>query len=117
MCKIKYSIISAVTKPQISERISVGIILIDDKSIDIRYSDKKLKALEYLYSKAEYNFVSDVVRSMYDKGSIKSIRDIEYLSRYSNNLINFSNVETIDLESTDKNKDWLFSNYVSVKGS
>lgn len=112
MCKIKYSIIYAVIRPQIAERISVGIVLIDDENIDIRYSDKKLKALEFLYTKPELDFVTKVVKSMTKDGSVKSLGDVEYLSRYSNNLINFSSVETIDLEATLENKDWLFKSYV-----
>ncbi|MDE6682915.1 MAG: hypothetical protein K2J87_05765 [Muribaculaceae bacterium] len=112
MYKIKYSIIYAVIRPQIKERISVGLIIIDDSSIDIRYSDKKLAALKYLYTESELNFVTEVVRSIDKDGTIKNISDIEYLSRYSNNLISFSSIETIDLEATKENKEWLFHSYV-----
>lgn len=112
MCKIKYSIIYAVTRPQISEKISVGIVMMDDYKLDIRYSQRKLKALEFLYTRSEYKFVTNVVRSIKKDGTIKSMQDINYLSRYSNNYINFSSVETIDLESTDENREWLFNSYV-----
>lgn len=37
---------------------------------------------------------------------------INYLSRYSNNLIQFSPLTTIDLEPTPKNYKWLFETYV-----
>ncbi|MDE5790502.1 MAG: hypothetical protein K2H96_04665 [Muribaculaceae bacterium] len=112
MCKIKYSIIYAVIRPQIKERISVGLIIIDGSHIDIRYSNRKLAALKYLYTESELNFVTDVVRSINKDGTIKTISDIEYLSRYSNNLISFSSVETMDLDATKENKDWLFNSYV-----
>lgn len=114
MCKIKYSIIYAMIRPQIGQRISIGIIMFDNDGVDIRYSDRKLEALKILYSESEYNFISEVVKSMHKDSKIKSIGEVEYLSRYSNNLINFSNVATIDLESTTKNKEWLYSSYVSA---
>lgn len=36
----------------------------------------------------------------------------EPVSRYSNNLLTVSPLETIDLEPTESNKKWLFDNYV-----
>lgn len=102
MCKLKYSIIYAVVRPEISERISVGIIMVDGKTIDVRYSDAKLKALELLYPKAEYEFVSKAVRSMNRRNVLKNEQDIEYLSRYSNNLLSISHLQTIDIEACEK---------------
>lgn len=112
MCKLKYSIIYAVIRPEIAERISVGIIMLDGQTIDIRYSDNKLKALSLLYPKAEYEFVSRTVRSMNRRNVVKSEHDIEYLSRYSNNLLSISQLQTIDIEASKKNKDWLYRSYV-----
>lgn len=112
MNKLRYSIIYAVIRPEISERISVGLITVSDESIDIRYSEKKLRALENLYPKAEYEFVSKVVRSMPKRKSINTIRDIEYLTRYSNNLINISKLQTIDMEPDARTVKWLYRSYV-----
>ena len=112
MCKLKYSIIYAVIRPEISERISVGIIMVDGKNIDVRYSDAKLKALELLYPKAEYEFVSKAVRSMNRRNVLKNEQDIEYLSRYSNNLLSISHLQTIDIEACEKSKNWLYKSYV-----
>lgn len=39
MNKLKYSIIYAVIRPEISERISVGLIFVDGDKVDIRYSN------------------------------------------------------------------------------
>lgn len=38
--------------------------------------------------------------------------DIDYMSRYSNNLLSLSAIQRIELPPTKKNKDWLFRNYV-----
>ena len=35
--------------------------------------------------------------------------------RYSNNLIGFSEQKDIKLDATEKNKGWLFNNYIAPK--
>ena len=36
---MRYSIIYAVIRPEISERISVGLIIVDGDKVDVRYSN------------------------------------------------------------------------------
>ena len=45
-------------------------------------------------------------------GSVNSVEAINYLSRYSNNLIAFSPLQSIDIEATEQSKARLFSNYI-----
>lgn len=115
MNNLRYSIVYAVIRPEIIERISVGLITIDNNNIHYRYSDAKLKALEHLYSNEEYKFVSKVIRSMNKNQKLQTIDTINYLTRYSNNFISISEIKSIDLEANDKNKEWLFQNYVYSK--
>ena len=61
---LKYSIIYAVIRPEISERVSVGLIIVDGDSIDIRYSRQKLNAIQPFFSEKEYKLLSRVVVSM-----------------------------------------------------
>lgn len=112
MKKIRYSIIYAVIRQEISEQISVGLIIIDGDKVDIRYSEDKLKALKHLYPQVKYNFISETMRSLPSLNNIKGEKEIDYLSRYCNNLIAVSPLQTIDLEPNEKNKEWLFGNYV-----
>ena len=112
MDKLQYSIIYAVIRQDISERISIGMIIIDGSDISVRYSDNKLKALKYLFPKSKYDFINKAVRGLPLNHTITSKNDIDYLSRYSNNLITFSPLQTIKLEPTEANKKWLFDNYV-----
>lgn len=105
---MKYSIIYGVINPETSEQISLGIVIIDDKGIAVRYSAKKMSALKLLCGEAEYEFASRVVRSL----SFSSIANVEYMTRYSNNLIALSPIQTVDLEANEKNKKWLYRNYV-----
>ena len=110
---MRYSIIYAVIRPEISERISVGLIIVDGDKVDVRYSQQKLDALRGLISQKEYEFVSQVVTSMPTDGSVNSVAAIDYLTRYSNNLIAVSPLQTIDIEPTEQSIKSFFFYFVS----
>ncbi len=112
MKQMQFSIIYAVIHQETAEKISVGIIIVEENGIDIRYSERKLKATQYLFSQNDSEFITRAVRRLPYNNSIKSKKDIDYLSRYSNNLLSVSSLETIDLEPTEAHKQWLFENYV-----
>lgn len=88
------------------------MVILDGNKVDVRYSEDKMKALKYLYPQYKYEFILDTMRRLPDSKAIKGKEDVDYLSRYSNNLISLSPLEKIDLEPTDKNKDWLFKHFV-----
>ncbi len=46
MEELQYSIIYALIRPEIDERISVGIIFCQDEKIDVRYSNNLLSVSE-----------------------------------------------------------------------
>jgi hypothetical protein len=108
----KYSIIYAVIRPEISERLSVGLIIVDGDNVDVLYSREKLKALKLLFSEKECKFISRVVSSMKKDQTVNSTEAINYLTRYSNNLIAVSPLQQIDVAPTKLNKDRLYKNYV-----
>ncbi|MBP3518612.1 MAG: hypothetical protein J6K31_09525 [Parabacteroides sp.] len=112
MNNLKYSIIYGTIRPEISERLSLGLIFVEGDKISIRYSEKKLSALQPLLTQSEYEFVGKVIRSLSRNNCINSAETINYLTRYSNNLITVSQLHTIDLEPTKGSQDWLFRNYV-----
>ena len=112
MNNMRYSIIYAVIRPEISEQVSVGLIIVDGNKVDVRYSRQKLNALQGLFPEKEYKFVSRVVRQMKRNGKVNTVEDVNYLTRYSNNLIAFSPLQNIDVAPTEQSKDWLFRNYV-----
>ena len=112
MNNLKYSIIYAVIRSEISEQLSVGLIIVDGDTLEVRYSQKKLNALKTLFSDKEYRFVSRVITSLKKNQSINSVDAVNYLTRYSNNLIAVSPLQSIDVNSTEQNKEWLFRNYV-----
>lgn len=47
--------------------------------------------------------------------NLKSEKGIDYMSRYSNNLITVSQLRNTDLEQTPQNEEWLYGNYVYKK--
>lgn len=108
----KYSIIYAVLRPEISERVSVGMIIVDGDKIVVRYSRQKLNAIKTLFPEKEHRFISRVVTSMQRNQTVNSTDAINYLTRYSNNLIAISPLKSIDIEATETCKDKLFRNYV-----
>ena len=42
MSDLKYSIIYAEIRPEISEQVSVGLIIVDDEQIDMHYSNNMI---------------------------------------------------------------------------
>lgn len=112
MSKLKYSIIYGVIRPEISEQLSLGLIIVDGDKVNVRYSNEKLQTLQNLYSKSEYEFVDKVMKSLSSNNIIKSTDTINYLTRYSNNLIAISSLQEIDLDSSQESQDWLYRNYV-----
>ena len=112
MERLRYSIIFAVIRPEISEQLSIGLIIVDGKKVEVRYSQDKLNAIQDLFSDKEYQFISGAVSSMTSGKKVETVDDVNYLIRYSNNLIALSPLQSIDISPTDQNKDWLFANYV-----
>lgn len=112
MSKLRYSVIFGEIRPEISERISLGIIIYDGRQFKVRYSEKKLKLLKSLFTEKEYAFVSKMIRTLSKNELISSESVINYLSRYSNNLVSVSKLQSIDVEASEKNIDWLYNNYV-----
>ena len=115
MTQFQYSIVYGLLNIETTERLSLGIIYLDDAKISVKYSQKKLGVLKSLLNSSSYRALSEIITSMGKNNSIKSPDRINYLSRYSNNLIQFSPLTTIDLEPTPKNYKWLFETYVYKK--
>ena len=109
---MEYSIIYAVLRPEISEKISVGLIIVEGDKVDIKYSRSKLSGLKGYLSANQQKFVSRVVSSLKKKKAVNNVRDIKYLERYANNLISVSPLQKVDIAATEKNKQMLFKNYV-----
>jgi len=127
--KSHYTILSAVIRPEIQEKISVGLLLVSTNGLFFMCSKNKLSVVRSLIDNSLYKFLNETIRQIdtaianekADKGSIfidtpHSIQFsegyISYMNRYSNNLINFSAPIQIDLPSDNSLFQFLFNKYV-----
>ena len=128
--KSQYSIISAAIRPEIGERITIGLLLVGDERVYYRFSKDKLNVMKELLHTNTYKYLKESLKQFdlavteenakpaslftYKKiqNPIFSEGYIEYLNRYSNNLLNFSTMKTIDLPADDELFITLFRKYV-----
>ena len=107
---LQYSIIYADIRPEITERLSLGVLTIEQNKVKVYYSQKKLGIVKLLYTLKEYKAISSIVRK--ELRELASVETLKYLTRYSNNLISFSPIQSIDKSQANINGEWLYRNYV-----
>ncbi|HRH02715.1 MAG TPA: hypothetical protein PLN13_06865 [Bacteroidia bacterium] len=131
-----YSIIYALIRPDISEKISVGMIFSFDNKVSIKISHNKINVLKQLVPHAPFLALKQSVRNIEKKLSYYEtanniIEDgvfatlklnvepqefsfgyIDYLSNYNNNIITFSKPTIIDIEFSESNTEMLYLKYV-----
>lgn len=113
MNQIYYSIIFAVTRPEITERLSIGLLFVDKNNhINVRYSKNKLNVLKLLFTEKELEFIRRTITNLRNNRYVNSIETIDYLTRYSNNLITFSPLQCLDLEPTQRNIERIYKNFI-----
>lgn len=108
---MKFSIIYAMLRPEIQEKISVGLVAFSDNgNFFYRYSERKMSAVKLLMSSNSFVKFSDMI-SNFDKKGV-TLENISYMSRYSNNLLSVSAPTSILTEYNDSNLKSLYSLYV-----
>ena len=107
---LQYSIIYADIRPEINERLSLGVLIIENNTVKVYYSQKKLEIVKLLYTPKEYKAISSIVRK--ELRELASVETLKYLTRYSNNLISFSPIQSIDKSQANISGEWLYRNYV-----
>lgn len=112
MSKLQFSKIYGVIRPEINERLSLGVIIVANDKIKIRYSRKKISVLKGLFSPKTYEQLNKVIHNISRNNTIDSVSAINYMSRYSNNLLSVSQLLTVDVAPDKKSEDWLYRTYV-----
>ncbi len=112
MDTLEYSIVYAVIRPEIRERISVGIIFCQEGDIEVRYSNVKLDAVKNLLPESDYKYVRRTLWSMSTKGRLESVANIDYLNRYSNNILTVSEIKKVRMDSSKLTRNKLYKMYV-----
>lgn len=116
MNTLEYSIVYAMIRPEISERVSVGIIFCQGGQMEMKYSTAKLGAVKNLLPESEYNYLRRALATLSTKKALESVPSIDYLSRYSNNILTVSSLRKVKVDSPHITKDRLYKMYV-YKGS
>lgn len=112
MDKLQFSIIYGVIRPEINERLSVGLITVTNDGIKVKYSRRKINALKHLLPADVYNQFNKIVFNIIKNNTIDSVSTIDYLTRYSNNLLSVSQLQTVDIAPNKKSVDWLYRTYI-----
>ena len=130
-----YSIISALIRPEIQEKISVGLLMFDSEGVFFDYSKAKIKVFKGLMSANSVRILKDVLKSIEDRinkdsfsfapqgslsisTSISCSREVfskeyfDYLNRYSNNTLSFSQPKEIGLPFTNEAFELLFNKFI-----
>ena len=117
MSTLEYSIVYATIRPEIRERVSVGIIFCQDGKIEVKDSLAKLKAVRQLVSEAEYYYLRRTLVAMSTRNLISSVASIDYLNRYSNNVLTVSDIRKVKMDSPRLSKNKLYEMYVYKRAS
>jgi hypothetical protein len=118
-----YSILSALIRPEIQEKITIGLLLMGDNNVFFEYSKNKLNSAKSLLSESAFVSFKDALKNIetvvnvqqndnkhnqlgFKKRSPLSGSYIEYVSRYNNNILGFTSPKEIEVEANS----FVFSN-------
>lgn len=127
--KTIYSILYVTLNTALNEKVSIGLLMSDGKYDRFRFSTDKLLALKGIIEPERYNLVKGYLKSLESDINVagdekvvfenKALKNnwvnegyISYLSRYSNNLIQFSEPKTIDILFSPENYKRIYEKYI-----
>ncbi len=133
--KTFYTILSVVIRPEIDEKLSIGLIMINDSQVSFLVSENKLQIVKKLVSTNFFNGVKTSLKliensiannkrkrnniqrvlelDIDDKSDVFNISYFNYLSNYNNNVISFSKPTFISLDYSKKLFLKLFEKLIS----
>lgn len=127
-----FTIISASIRPEIDEKISIGLLLVCGEKVLFNYSKDKLNVTKELLNPAAHKYVKDVIKqisievieqnqkdvTLFENSEAASLNPafnfsyISYLTKYSNAVLNFSEPKRIDRQLDASLMQLLFKKYV-----
>ncbi len=128
--KTIYSILYVNLNTALSERVSIGVLMSNGIEHLFKYSPEKLSAIKNILDSERHNIVKNYLKSfkkelgidvnnsneLFQKGELKSdwINEgyMTYLSKYSNNIIQFSAPRFIDIALNIENFKRIFEKYI-----
>lgn len=125
--KTIYSILYVTLNTTLNERVSVGMLMSNGFEHYFKFSSEKLTAFKGILSNERFNIVKNYLKSvekeicfkphqLFTEKELKKdwINEgyISYLSKYSNNIIQFSSPKTIDVDLNTDNFKRVFEKYI-----
>lgn len=128
--KTFYSIIYVTLNATLNERVSIGLLMSNSYEHYFNYSGEKLLPFKSILDAERYSIVKSYLKSLEKEISLSrenidefvEKRDFEhdwlnenyirYLSKYSNNIIQFSPPKNIDIELNSSNYRRIFEKYI-----
>lgn len=128
--KTIYSILYVTLNTTLNERISIGVLMSNGFEHKFKYSQEKLNAFKSIINNEKFHVVKNYLKSIENeflynndnsnrlfenkdfKGNWVSEGYLSYLSRYSNNIIQFSSPKVIDVELNSDNFRRVFEKYI-----
>ncbi|MEY3425317.1 MAG: hypothetical protein RL679_675 [Bacteroidota bacterium] len=126
--KTYYSIVSIATNPQLNEKFNIGLLCVTPEKTYFHFSEAKFKIISKLITLSASKLALAALNGMEKNiNKIPTIEDklfnndnnytvsepyINYLSRYNNNLVQFSEATTIDLDICFDVFKVLFKKYI-----
>ena len=126
-----YSILYLNLNTALNERVSIGIVLSNGLKNYFKFSSDKLSAFKAILNSESYSLVKSYLKSIEKEfatdevplsNTLFSTRDFKndwinepylaYLSKYSNNSIQFSQPKTIDVDLNDHTFKKIFEKYI-----
>lgn len=123
-----FSIVYLPLRPDLQEKISIGLVMSNSEKNIFKFSDAKLHIIKNLFSSNRYNLVKDYFNNL--KNEIEPKNDefklsldynntnwinesyFNYLNKYSNNLVVYSKPNKIELDVSLDNFKLLFEKFV-----
>ncbi len=129
--KTIYSILYLTLNAALNERLSIGLLMSNGERHTFKHSSEKLLAIKGLAGLEKYNFTKSYLKSLendinindetiglFESNGLKkdwiTERYINYLAKYANNIIQFSEPKTIDIDFSTANFKKLFAKYVHI---
>ncbi|CAA7386743.1 hypothetical protein [Chryseobacterium fistulae] len=127
--KTIYSILYIPLNATLGERLSIGILMTNGKDYYFKYSLDKLNAIKGIINTEKIHIIKSYLRALekevnFEDDSVLFHKELvnlsnwvnetylSYLSKYSNNIIQFSNPKIIDIDLNENNFRRLFEKYV-----
>lgn len=129
--KTLFSIVYAPISATLDEKVSIGLIMFTGEQHFFKYSVSKLQAIKGLLANENYTILKAYLRTLEkeinnDTEAVDELFGVDsssnakwvntsyisYLSKYSNNLLQFSEAKTIDIELNSSNFKRIFEKYI-----